>query len=99
MPEHDEIPGTPAEWLARARADLAMAKIQLPAGARYESLCFHAQQAAEKAIKAVCRARRHGFRYTHDIDHLLDGIERLGIAEGFRIRAPCQRAFRALPEA
>ena len=79
MPRHEQIPGTTAEWLARARADLAMAKAPLPEGAVYEALCFHAQQATEKAIKAVFRSRHQGFEYTYNIGHLLHGLERLGL--------------------
>ncbi len=79
MPLDNEIPGSPADWLAYARRDLAMARMALPEGGAYESLCFHAQQAAEKAIKAVYRSRGHGFRYTHDIDDLLDGLDPRGI--------------------
>lgn len=55
MPTERPMPGSPAEWLARARGDLALARVPLPAGGFYEDLCFHAQQAAEKAIKAVYR--------------------------------------------
>jgi HEPN domain-containing protein len=79
MQNDRKIPGSPLEWLAYARRDLAMARVPLPEGGAYESLCFHAQQAAEKAIKAVYRSRGQSFRYTHDIDDLLDGLERLGI--------------------
>ncbi len=78
MPSDREIPGSAADWLARARADLAMAQAPLPAGAMLESLCFHAQQAAEKAIKAVCKTHGHGFDYTHNIGHLLHGLELRG---------------------
>jgi HEPN domain-containing protein len=39
--------------LAHARSDLTFARLPLPEGAFYEGLCFHAQQAAEKALKAV----------------------------------------------
>ena len=49
------------------------------AGVLYEDLCFHAQQASEKAIKAVYRSARKGFRYTHDIGELLNGLGGLGI--------------------
>jgi HEPN domain-containing protein len=55
---HRPVPGTPEGWLARAAGDRALAKVSLPAGGYYEDLCFHAQQAAEKAIKAVYV--RHG---------------------------------------
>ena len=79
MPHDRPIPGSPGEWLAYARRDLAMSASPLPKGAAYESLCFHAQQAAEKAIKAVYRARGRSFRYTHDLDDLLHGLERSGL--------------------
>jgi len=65
--------------MARARNDLALARSPLPEGAVYEDLCFHAQQAAEKAIKAVYRARGRAFRYTHDLQALLKGLRREGI--------------------
>jgi len=63
----------------RARSDLAIAKSPLPEGALYEDLCFHAQQAAEKAIKAVYRANGLVFRYTHDLEELLRGLQEGGI--------------------
>lgn len=80
MPPEGRIPGSPSHWLRRARSDLALAKAPLPRGALYEDLCFHAQQAAEKAIKSVYRARKHAFRYTHDLTELLDGLARHGVA-------------------
>jgi HEPN domain-containing protein len=40
------------EWINRARSDLALARAK-PEGVYLEDLCFHAQQAAEKAIKAL----------------------------------------------
>ena len=44
-----------------------------------EDLCFQAQQAAEKAIKAVCRSRslEHGF--THDLGELTDLLDEDGV--------------------
>jgi len=80
VPPEREIPGSPADWMVRARSDLAFARSPLPEGAVYEDLCFHAQQAAEKAIKAVYRSRGRPFRYTHDIEDLLDGLKREGVA-------------------
>ena len=44
-------PDDPREWLNRARSNLALAKNRVP-DAYLEDLCFEAQQAAEKAIKA-----------------------------------------------
>ena len=80
MPPESGTPGSPSDWLRRAHADLALAKAPLPSGAVYEDLCFHAQQAAEKAIKAVYRARKHEFRYTRDLTELLEGLVRHGVA-------------------
>jgi HEPN domain-containing protein len=63
-----------------------LAKVPLPIGVLYEDLCFHAQQAAEKAVKAVYRVKRHEFRYTHDLSDLLAGLARHGVPvpEGIR---------------
>lgn len=51
MPRHKDTPGSAADWLKRAKGDLAIAMVPLPPGAFYEDLCFHAQQTAEKALK------------------------------------------------
>lgn len=66
MPQDDITPGTPPHWLARADGHLAMARHPKPAGAFWEDLAFHAQQAAELAMKAVYQ--RHGlmFRLSED---------------------------------
>jgi len=72
--------------LRRARSDLALAKAPLPTDVLYADLCFHAQQAAEKAIKAVYRASRYGFRYTHDLSELLDGLALHGVLVPQEIR-------------
>ena len=37
---------------------------------------FHAQQAAEKALKAVLAASGDDFPWTHDLRHLMDRLER-----------------------
>jgi len=80
MPQHDIIPGSASDWLARAKSDLAIAKAPLPEGALYEDLCFHAQQAAEKALKAVYQNNNWVFHYTHDLDELITGLKQQGIA-------------------
>lgn len=59
--------GSPEEWLEHAREDLAMAQAPLPDGAKYRLLCFPAQQAAEKATKAVLISEGVEFPRTHDI--------------------------------
>lgn len=47
-------------------------------GVYLEDLCFDAQQAAEKAIKAVLIARGIPFPYVHDLAELLTRLEQVG---------------------
>lgn len=79
MPPTSERPGSPADWMARARGDLAIARAPLPEGAFYEDLCFHAQQAVEKALKAIYQHYGWPFRYTHDLEVLLHGLTVKGL--------------------
>ncbi|HEX5416749.1 MAG TPA: HEPN domain-containing protein [Chloroflexota bacterium] len=51
--QHRSPAGTPEEWLRRARSNLLRAQQPRPEGVYWEDLCFDAQQAAEKAIKAL----------------------------------------------
>lgn len=41
----------------------------------FEDLCFHAQQAAEKTLKAVYVHHKWEFRYIHDLAELINGLE------------------------
>jgi len=79
----------PREWLNRARSDLTMAKTQ-GFEIYYEDLCFHAQQAAEKAIKAVLL--RHGIRfpYVHDIRELIGLLKRKAVRVPARVAKACE---------
>ena|SRR3990172_5679191 len=63
----------------RAKGDLALARAPLPEGAFYEDLCFHAQQAAEKAMKSVYQHHGWIFRYVHDLEELLSGLKKQGL--------------------
>jgi HEPN domain-containing protein len=55
------------EWLGKADVDLSAASVLLSVGELYEVVAFHAQQAAEKALKALLVARQVEFTKTHDI--------------------------------
>ncbi|HXG33906.1 MAG TPA: HEPN domain-containing protein [Bryobacteraceae bacterium] len=73
-------PGSPGQWLEFAESDLRLAEVAAAdAVIRREQACFHAQQAAEKAIKAVLVLHKAGFPYTHSLEHLLALAERHGI--------------------
>ena len=69
-PDERFSPDDPREWQNRARSNLARAKAEVP-GAYLEDFCFDAQQAAEKAIKAVLTQRGRDFPYVHDLGRLL----------------------------
>ncbi len=72
-------PDSPQEWLNRARSSLALAMNRVP-GVYLEDLCFEAQQAAEKAIKAALIVRGIEFPYVHDLNRLVSIIELSGEA-------------------
>ncbi len=59
------------DWLRHARSNLTLAQQPKPADALWEDLAFGAQQAIEKAIKAVLVLRRIDFPRTHDVGELL----------------------------
>jgi HEPN domain-containing protein len=72
-------PDDPREWLNRARSNLARAREGLHiAGVYFEDLCFDAQQAAEKALKALLIHRGVQFPYVHDLAELLGLVEQAG---------------------
>ena len=71
-------PTDPREWLNRARSNLAMAQAERTRAVP-EDLCYEAQQAAEKAVKAVLIRRGARFPYIHDLEQLLHLLERDGL--------------------
>lgn len=62
-------PEVVAEWLARAQDDAQAAHVLDEAGL-FALAAFHAQQAAEKALKAVAIGRGSGLDRTHDLKRL-----------------------------
>lgn len=73
--------GSPAQWITHAESDLKLGRLGAddPSVLR-EQVCFHAQQAAEKALKAVLLSREIEFPYTHDIKGLLKIAETNAVA-------------------
>lgn len=74
-PENPE-PGSAGDWLRRAKSDLALSGVPRPPEVMYTELCFHAQQAVEKSIKAVLIAEHIEFRLEHHIGYLLGLLPR-----------------------
>ena len=79
MRRHERFaPDDPREWLNRARSNLAIAKNRVQ-DAYLEDLCFDAQQAAEKAIKAMLILRGvDNFPYSHNLARLITLLEEHG---------------------
>lgn len=62
--------GSPGNWLTHAKSDLKLAKIvreKEDVEILDEQICFHAQQAAEKALKAVLLFHEISFPFIHDL--------------------------------
>jgi HEPN domain-containing protein len=77
MPFERFSPDDPREWFNRARSDLARAQTKIT-GVYLEDLCFDAQQAAEKAIKALLIKRGVTFPYVQDLARLVTLLEEAG---------------------
>ena len=57
-------------WLRFATEDLSTAELIFEQDRPFRQACFHAQQAAEKAIKAALIFLQVEFSYRHDLDYL-----------------------------
>nr|VFK44667.1 MAG: HEPN domain-containing protein [Candidatus Kentron sp. SD]VFK49616.1 MAG: HEPN domain-containing protein [Candidatus Kentron sp. SD]VFK79632.1 MAG: HEPN domain-containing protein [Candidatus Kentron sp. SD] len=71
-----EVPenGCPISKTILAKSDLALARTDGSPDIMPQMLCFHAQQAAEKALKAVLLSGSIDFPNTHNLRILLDKI-------------------------
>lgn len=63
---------TTHEWLTRAAEDLAAAQVLLSRPDLTNAVAFHAQQAVEKALKAVIEEMDLGFVRTHSLTRLYE---------------------------
>ena len=72
MPHEGNQPGSPEDWLRHAYSDLELSRVSPPPRVLLEGLCFHAQQAAEKALKAVLVFYGIPAPKTHNVRMLLD---------------------------
>ncbi len=79
MPPQSDSPTNARRWLRYARANIAHAEAGRAAGIMTEYLCFDAQQAAEKALKAALISRGVHFPRVHDLGELLRLLKDAGL--------------------
>ncbi|MFO7903626.1 MAG: HEPN domain-containing protein [Planctomycetota bacterium] len=79
MPRPEDIPGPPGAWLERAKSNLLRARMERPEGVFLADYCFDAQQAAEKALKAVLLHSGVGFRYVHALHEHVTALKNAGV--------------------
>lgn len=70
MPPDSANVDNPGNWLNRARSDFFMCANKIPR-VLWEDHCYHAQQCAEKALKAMILYHHASFPYTHDLAKLI----------------------------
>lgn len=76
-------------WMRTAEGDLDAARL-LADGGRHNLAAFHAQQAAEKALKAVLARRGRGLR-THAATELLVELREAGASPPDGLDTPARR--------
>jgi len=84
-------PDDPGDYLNRAWSSLTKARTGAAfPGIYLEDLCFDAQQAAEKAMKAVLLHLGVRIPYIHDLSVLLTRVEQAGqaVPEPVALRLP-----------
>jgi HEPN domain-containing protein len=72
--------GSPRDWMRRAWSNLVRSEQPKVGGVLWEDLCFDAQQATEKALKAVLLDKGIRFRFVHDIGELVSLLVDNGVA-------------------
>ena len=73
QPPDDDVAG---QLFARAADDIALVRASLDVDAIADTIVgFHAQQAAEKLLKAVLAHSRIEFPFTHDLERLVELVE------------------------
>ena len=59
-------------WLLKAKSDIANAEMCLASNQALDTACFHAQQAAERSLKAYLIANDLDFPFIHNLEKLLE---------------------------
>jgi len=59
-------------WLRKSQSDMDSASLCLASAKALDTVCFHAQQAAEKCLKAYLVAKEVEFPLVHNIEKLIE---------------------------
>lgn len=96
MPPLEPYAEKPEDWIVHAKSDLLVAQMAWQEGVLYETLCWHALQAAEKALKAVLIHFGIEYPRTHAIEKLIrlipsqiqvpDEVKRAARLSGFLVQ-------------
>ena len=80
-PLRRDPPGSPGDWLVYAESDLRLARLVKERGDILpEQACFHAQQSAEKALKAVLLFKQIEFPLVHDLKTLVGLFQKSAVS-------------------
>ena len=76
------------EWIDKAEGDFATAlrEIRVRKSPNYDAVCFHAQQCAEKYLKAMLQEAEVPFGKTHHLIALLELV--LGLEQSWELLRP-----------
>ena len=81
MPADNVTPGSGRDWLRHAASDLRFARLGLAdTDVMRNQVAFHAQQAAEKSLKAVLVEHSLRFPKTHDLEALVEMVQLAGMS-------------------
>ena len=67
------------EWVQKAEGDFATAcrEVRVRKAPNYDAVCFHAQQCAEKYLKAALQEASTPFGKTHNLIALLEALKKV----------------------
>ncbi|MBM4048381.1 MAG: HEPN domain-containing protein [Planctomycetes bacterium] len=71
-------------WLRKAQSDVTNVNLCVSTGQALDTACFHAQQAAEKCLKAYLTYREIDFPFIHNLEKLIE------------VCATCDPAFQSI---
>lgn len=77
MRKTNRLPEVAKEWLDKSAEDIKAAEILLSEDGPTTSVCFHAQQAAEKSLKGYLTFIRKNVAKIHDLVRLVNEISEI----------------------